>query len=208
MPPTLLIATNNLDKIRELREILHSVPVSVASPMDTGIDVRVEETGRTYATNARLKALAFARASGMVSLGDDSGLEVAALAGAPGVRSARYAGDGASSAERIALLLHNLESVPIERRQARFVAVIALASPDGRVRLCRGSVRGVILFAPRGAGGFGYDPVFYLPDQDCTMAELAEDVKNRISHRARAAQRAMPHILEMYHEMRNHAAQT
>ena len=200
--PSLLIATNNLNKIRELRGILHTVPVSVVSPMDAGIDVQVEETGHSYATNARLKALAFARASGMVSLADDSGLEVDALHGAPGVYSARYAGEGASSAERIALLLRNLDGVPMEKRRARFVAVIALASPDGNVRLCRGSVRGVILFAPRGAGGFGYDPVFYIPKFGCTMAELAEDVKNRISHRARAALRVAPYILDMC----NHAA--
>jgi XTP/dITP diphosphohydrolase len=193
------MATNNDHKIRELRSILQPFVgvVSLVSPSDAGVDVRVEETGRTYATNARLKALAFARASGMATLADDSGLEVDALNGAPGVYSARYAGEEASSAERIALLLHNLDGVPLEKRQARFVAVIALASPDGRVRLCRGSVRGVILFAARGAGGFGYDPVFYIPACGCTMAELAEDVKNRISHRARAAQRAAPYILEM-----------
>lgn len=197
MQPTLLIATNNHNKIRELREILYSVPVSLVSPTDTGINVQVEETGRTYATNARRKALAFACASGMVSLADDSGLEVAALNGAPGIYSARYAGEAASSAERIALLLRNLDGVPFEKRQARFVAVIALASPDGYVHFCRGTVRGVIIFAARGDGGFGYDPVFYMPDYGCTMAELSEDIKNKVSHRARAALRAAPHILAM-----------
>ena len=197
MQPTLLVATNNLHKVRELREILQTVPVSLASPMDMGIDIQVQETGRTYVTNARLKALAFARASGMVALADDSGLEVAALSGAPGLYSSRYAGEGASSPDRIALLLHNLDGVPWEQRQARFVAVIALASPDGRVRVYRGSVRGIITFAARGVGGFGYDPVFYLPTYGCTMAELPDDIKNRISHRARAALRAAPLIVEM-----------
>ena len=195
MPPTLLIATNNRHKVRELREILCSLPVSLASPTDTGICVQVEETGATYATNARRKALAFARASGLVALADDSGLEVAALNGAPGVYSARYAGGGASSADRIALLLRNLEGVPWEQRQARFVAVVAVARPDGQVRLCRGSVRGVIALAGRGEGGFGYDPVFYMPQFGCTMAELPDEVKNKISHRARAVLRAAPHIL-------------
>ena len=194
MQPCLLIASNNQNKVRELREILHNVPVSMVSPMDAGIDVQVEETGRTYATNARQKALAFARASGMIALADDSGLEVAALGGAPGVYSARYAGEGASSAERIALLLRNLDGIPWEQRQARFVAVIAIATPAGVVCCCRGSVRGVIMSAPQGTGGFGYDPVFYMPAYGCTMAELPSEIKNRVSHRARAALRAAPII--------------
>jgi XTP/dITP diphosphohydrolase len=165
--------------------------------MDTGVNLHVAETGRTYAANARQKARSFARASGLVALADDSGLEVEALAGAPGVYSARYAGESASSADRIALLLRNLAGVPWDKRQARFVAVIAVAAPDGRVRICRGSVRGVITLEPRGQGGFGYDPVFFMPPFGCTMAELPEDVKNRVSHRARAAVRALPHIIAM-----------
>ncbi len=197
MTPTLLLATNNLNKVRELREILTSVPVSLVSPMDTGTNIQVAETGRTYATNARAKALAFARASGLVALADDSGLEVAALGGGPGVYSARYAGEGASSAERIALLLRNLDGVPWEKRQARFVAVMAVATPGGQARLCRGSVRGVIMFAAQGVGGFGYDPVFYMPSFGCTMAELPDEIKNKISHRARAAARSVPHILAL-----------
>ena len=197
MQPTLLLATNNHNKVRELREILHALPVSLVAPSDTGISVEVEETGRTYAANARHKALSFANTGGMVALADDSGLEVDALGGAPGIYSARYAGEGASSAERIALLLRNLAGVPIEQRQARFVAVIAVASPDGQVHLHRGSVRGVIALSPSGNGGFGYDPVFFMPQFGCTMAELPDDVKNRVSHRARAALRAIPHIVAM-----------
>jgi XTP/dITP diphosphohydrolase len=197
LQPTLLIATNNPHKIVELRAILHAVPVSLVSPADTGLSIQVEESGRTYATNARRKALVFARTSGIVALADDSGLEAAALNGEPGVYSARYAGEHATSVDRIALLLHNLAGVPWEQRQARFVAVIALADPAGRVRLCRGSVRGFILFEPRGSGGFGYDPVFYMPQFGRTMAELADEIKNRVSHRARAALRAMPLILDM-----------
>jgi XTP/dITP diphosphohydrolase len=194
MQPCLLIATNNQNKVRELREILHNVPVSMVSPMDAGINIQVEETGHTYVTNARRKALAFAQASGLVALADDSGLEVAALGGAPGIYSARYAGEEASSGERIALLLRNLDGIPWERRQARFVAVIAIATAAGVVRCCRGSVRGVIAFTAQGTGGFGYDPVFYMPSYGCTMAELPAEIKNRVSHRARAALRAAPII--------------
>lgn len=197
MGPAILLATNNQHKVRELREILQAAPVSLVAPSDTGVSIEVEETGRTYAANARRKALAFARAGNMVALADDSGLEVAALGGAPGIYSARYAGEQASSADRIALLLRNLAGVPIEQRQARFVAVIAVASPDGPVLLSRGSVRGLIALEPCGSGGFGYDPVFFMPQFGCTMAELADDVKNRVSHRARAARRAVPHIIAM-----------
>jgi XTP/dITP diphosphohydrolase len=197
MHPAILIATNNPHKVEELRQILHSVPVSLVSPMDTGISIKVEESGCTYAANARKKALAFARAGSVVALADDSGLEVAALDGAPGVHSARYAGENATAADRIALLLRNLAGVPWEQRQARFVAVLAVAAPSGRVRICRGSVRGAILFEPRGSGGFGYDPVFYMPQFGCTMAELPDTVKNTVSHRARAATRAIPLIWNM-----------
>jgi len=197
MGPAILLATNNQHKVRELREILQAAPVSLVAPSDTGVSIEVEETGRTYAANARRKALAFARAGNMVALADDSGLEVAALGGAPGIYSARYAGEQASSADRIALLLRNLAGVPIEQRQARFVAVIAVASPDGPVLLSRGSVRGLIALEPCGSGGFGYDPVFFMPQFGCTMAELADDVKNRVSHRARAVRRAVPHIIAM-----------
>jgi XTP/dITP diphosphohydrolase len=198
MQPTVLLATNNQNKIRELREILQSMPASLVSPKDAGIDVHVEETGRTYVANARKKALAFARASGLVALADDSGLEVTALDGAPGVYSARYAGEGAGSADRIALLLRNLHGVPWERRQARFVAVVTIAAPDGRVRWRLGECRGMITFAPQGAGGFGYDPVFYMPEFGCTMAELPGEIKNRVSHRARAALRVIPLLGAVY----------
>lgn len=192
MQPTVLLATNNMHKVRELREILHSLPVSLVSPGDTGIDIQVEENGQTYVANACAKALAFARAGGLPSLADDSGLEVEALGGAPGIISARYAGEGATSADRIALLLNNLAGVPWGRRQAHFVAVVALATPGGRVRWRRGQCDGIITFAPHGTGGFGYDPVFFMPAYDCTMAELAPALKNRVSHRARAALRIAP----------------
>ena len=192
----LLIATRNAHKVHELAQILIGVPVVLRSLADEGISDEVDETGATYAENAVLKATTYARLSGMWSLADDSGLEVDYLGKEPGLRSARYAGEGASNQERIAKLLRNLEGVPWERRTARFVCVIAIANPDGTPALFEGTCEGIIALAPKGEGGFGYDPVFYMPEFGCTMAELSEQVKNRVSHRARAAQEAVPFLSE------------
>ncbi|HQJ10620.1 MAG TPA: RdgB/HAM1 family non-canonical purine NTP pyrophosphatase, partial [Anaerolineae bacterium] len=153
----------------------------------------VEETGRTYLENALLKARTLAAASGLPALADDSGLEVEALEGAPGLHSARYILGG--DEVRYRALLRALEGVPPERRGARFRCVAALVLPDGREFHTEGVCEGVIQTAPSGEGGFGYDPVFFLPEQGCTMAELSFEAKNRISHRARAAQ-AMRRVLE------------
>ncbi len=188
--PKLLLATNNKGKLEELRVLLDGVPFDLVSPRDIGLALDVVETGKTYATNARLKARAFAQASGLTTLADDSGLEVEALGGAPGVLSSRYAGPGASDSQRVAYLLSRLKDVPWEKRVARFRCVIAVAFPTVAIRQCFGSCRGVIALEPRGSNGFGYDPVFYFPKLDKTMAELTPDVKNCISHRARAASRA------------------
>jgi XTP/dITP diphosphohydrolase len=188
--PELLLATNNKGKISEYRELLSDCGFSLVTPADKGISFDVSETGGTFAENAAIKAKEFAAASGILTLADDSGLEVDALGGAPGVRSARYAGEKASDAERIALLLKNLEGIPVERRTARFQCVIAIADPRGRLKTVEGSVQGVIAFTPRGSHGFGYDPVFLLSDIGKTMAELSHEEKNRISHRAAAATKA------------------
>ena len=153
------------------------------------------EDGATYADNALLKARSYAARSGLLTLADDSGLEVDALGGAPGVRSARYAGEDASDAQRCALLLRNLEGVPDEARTARFRCVIALAWPDGRTALAEGVCDGRISQALSGAHGFGYDPIFFVPEYGRTMAELPSEVKNRISHRARAARAAQELLL-------------
>ncbi len=190
----LLIATRNAHKVQELAQILAGLPVILRSLADEGIPDEVEETGATYAENAALKATTFARLSGMLSLADDSGLEVDYLGGEPGLRSARYAGEGASNQDRIARLLRNLEGVPWERRKARFVCVIAIADPDGPPVLFEGTCEGIIALEPKGEGGFGYDPVFHMPEFGCTMAELSEEVKNRVSHRARAALAAVPFL--------------
>jgi XTP/dITP diphosphohydrolase len=195
--PELLLATNNAGKLEELGELLAGLPYKLISPAQAGLSFVVRETGRTYATNARLKAVAFAKASALLTLADDSGLEVDALGGAPGVLSARYAGPGATDAERVANLLAQLEGIPTEGRTARFHCVIALASPTGIVRLCSGSCRGLITLAPRGGNGFGYDPIFLFPKLGRTMAELPVEVKNRLSHRARAARSARRILLDL-----------
>ena len=189
----LLIATHNRGKLREYAALLADLPVTLVSPQEIGLGKREGiETGSTYEENARRKALAYAQASGLPTLADDSGLEVDALDGAPGPYSARYA-PGEDRA-RITALLQALEGVPEPERTARFRCVIALATPDGTVQTAEGTCEGRILTAPRGEGGFGYDPIFYLPDQGCTMAELPMEEKNRISHRARALQAARPFL--------------
>ncbi len=191
----LLIATRNPHKVQELAQILAGVSIVLRSLADLGIPDEVEETGISYAENAILKAVTYARLSGIRSLADDSGLEVESLGGEPGLRSARYAGEGVPNQDRIAKLLGKLQGVPWEQRKARFVCVIAVADPEGVPLLFEGTCDGVIAFEPKGEGGFGYDPVFYMPEFGCTMAELPEKVKNRVSHRARAAQAAVPHLL-------------
>jgi XTP/dITP diphosphohydrolase len=169
--------------------LLGDVPLHIVTPHSLGLHLDVEETGTTYAENARLKAAVFAQASGLLTLADDSGLEVDALSGAPGVYSARYAGEEASDADRRAKLIDVLRQVPAPRR-ARFRCVIAIAQPGGAIECFEGVCKGEIILEERGANGFGYDPVFYLPEHGYTMAELPSAVKNQMSHRARAAQAA------------------
>ena len=188
----LLIATNNPGKVKEYADLLDSLPVALTTPAQEGLALEVDETGSTFAENAILKARAYARAGGFLTLADDSGLEVDALDGAPGVRSARYAGGEASDEDRYRLLLRNLADVPAEKRTARFRCFVAVATPEGDVHTAEGCCEGVIGFEPRGTQGFGYDPVFYLSDRGQTMAELSPQVKNQISHRARAVQAALP----------------
>jgi XTP/dITP diphosphohydrolase len=186
----LLLATNNKGKVREYRDLLEGLPFELVTPAQEKINLEVEETGTTFEENAGLKARAFAAASGLFSLADDSGLEVDALNGEPGIRSSRYAGPGARDADRVKFLLKKLTGVPMEKRTAQFRCVIALAEPDGSIQFCRGECRGLISFEPKGSNGFGYDPVFYFPELKKTMAELPDTMKNRISHRARAAREA------------------
>lgn len=189
----LLVATNNPGKVREFKKLLAGLPVEITFPAQEGLDLDVEETGATFAENACLKALAYAWVSGLPTLADDSGLEVDALGGEPGVRSARYAGPGASDADRYRKLLAALADVPPGERAARFRCVVALALPDGEVHTADGTCEGQIGFEPRGEHGFGYDPVFLVDGYGgLTLAELPPDLKNRISHRARAVVAARP----------------
>ena len=192
----LLIATNNPGKVREYEELLGDLSgVEITFPAREGLSLEVVESGRTFEENARLKAGAFCAVSGLPTLADDSGLEVDALDGAPGVRSARYAGPGASDLDRYRKLLAVLAGVPPDRRSARFRCVVALALPDGQVHTAEGACEGEIGFAPRGEFGFGYDPVFIVAGQEGrTMAELEPEVKNCISHRARAVEAMLPDL--------------
>jgi XTP/dITP diphosphohydrolase len=202
----LLIATGNPGKVREYDELLAGIPVTCIRPADVGIDLKVSEGGATYHENAVLKAETYARAGRShgiwLTLADDSGLEVDALKGRPGVHSARYGRPDFNDADRWRLLLQELEGVPWEQRTARFRCVIALATADGRVATVEGVCEGRIALHAAGTGGFGYDPVFYLPGQNCTMAQLPKGVKSSISHRAHAARAAIPIIAQLIHEMR------
>jgi XTP/dITP diphosphohydrolase len=183
----LLLATNNKGKVHEYKSLLQGLPFELVTPAMEGLRLDVAETGFTFAENAQLKAQAFSQASGLMTLADDSGLEVDALNGEPGIRSSRYAGEGASDEDRVRFLLAKLKDVPRERRTAHFTCVIAIVSPDRPIQFCRGECQGIITLEPRGSEGFGYDPVFYFPELQKTMAELPMEIKNRISHRARAA---------------------
>jgi len=181
----LVLATRNRGKVREMEAHLRDAGLEVVS-LDAVHAPTVDETGESLEDNARLKALSAARASGLWALGEDTGLEVDALGGAPGVRSARYAGEEATDAANNAKLLRELIGVPEKERTARFRTVMALASPDGRVWTTEGSLEGVILTEPRGEGGFGYDPLFYSPVAGRTLAELSVQEKDAISHRGKA----------------------
>lgn len=193
----LLVATNNPGKVQEYADLFVGLPVTLTFPAQEGLSLAVDESGETFAENAILKARAYARASGLLTLADDSGLEVDALDGAPGIRSARYAGEGTSDEDRYRLLLRNLADVPAEKRTARFRCVVAIVTPEGEAYTTEGCCEGAIGFEPRGRHGFGYDPVFYVAGHGQTMAELLPQTKNQISHRARAAQAARPVLQQL-----------
>ena len=198
--PRLLVATNNRGKLAEYEVLLKGCGWELVSPAELGLRLSVEETGADYVTNARIKAEAFAQASGLLTLADDSGLEVDALGGRPGPLSARYAGPSQTDEEAVDLVLAQMKDVPPESRGARFRCVIALAEPDGAVRIVEGECPGVITNEPRGHNGFGYDPIFNLPQLGRTMAELTPEEKNAISHRADAARKAYALLKEMIGE--------
>jgi XTP/dITP diphosphohydrolase len=200
---TLVLGSSNEGKLRELRALLADLPVQVMSAREVlGEDLSIAETGSTFEENAILKARAVCRATRLISISDDSGLEVSVLGGRPGVRSARFAHERATDAENNAALLKELENVEPAERSACFRCVLALASPySDRIQTVEGSCSGSIARAPRGSGGFGYDPLFLVDESGRSMAELTEDDKNQISHRALAVRRLKPVVVELVRQL-------
>ena len=184
-----VIATRNSGKLREIRAILAPLELKILSLRDFPEIPEIIEDGQTFEENAVKKAAAVARQTGRMAIADDSGLAVDALQGRPGVFSSRYAGERATDAERYQKLLKEMTGTPQEKRGAAFICAMAVASPKGKTESVEGQCRGEIAFAPKGSHGFGYDPVFYLPERGKTMAELEPEVKNRISHRAQALEK-------------------
>jgi len=195
----LVLATRNAKKVEELKALLApiAIGVKVLSLLDFPDVPETPETGATFAENAELKAKAAARATGRIALADDSGLEVDALGGRPGVYSNRFAGPEASDRDKYTRVLELLKGVPDGRRTARFHAAVAVATPEGKAVVVEGTCEGRIAHEPKGEGGFGYDPIFYLPELGRTMAELSPDEKNRISHRGKALRAAKQLLAEI-----------
>jgi XTP/dITP diphosphohydrolase len=187
---TLLLATTNDHKLNEFQAIFRDLPFALLSLRDVHIDMDVEETGSTFAENATLKAQVYAQAANMLVLAEDSGLEIDALGGAPGVYSARFAGRETAYEERFRLIQAQLQDIPLSQRTARFRCVIALAEPSGYTCLVEGSIEGIIAEEACGENGFGYDPIFFVPEFGKTTAEMTPEEKNQISHRGRAAEAA------------------
>jgi len=186
-PLTAVIATGNLHKLEEIGTMLADFHIKVCSMKDVGLaGMDIEETGSTFEENALIKARTVSAETGLLALADDSGLEVDALAGAPGVYSARYAGEGATDEANNQKLLDALKDVALENRQGRFVCALAAVFPDGRELVVRGTVEGYIDFEPKGTHGFGYDPLFLIPAYQLTFGELGPMIKNSMSHRGKA----------------------
>lgn len=196
--PKLLLATSNPGKIREYRYLLDGLGYKITTLAEEIIVKIVTESGNNYEQNARLKAITYAKLSQLTALADDSGLEVDALNGEPGVKSARFAGKAATDADKVSFLLAKLNGVLWEKRTARFKCVIAIATPDGQSTVCYGECHGMIALEATGKNGFGYDPIFFLPEIGKTMAELPLEMKNQISHRAQASQKARQ-VLQQLH---------
>ena len=186
----ILLATNNQGKVLELKKLLGELPFNVRSLQDFPQVGEIEENGESFAENALIKAKAGARATGILTLADDSGLEVDVLQGEPGVRSARFAGEPKNDSRNNAKLLELLKDIPLYRRAARFKSVIALVTPEGEEFVTEGTCEGLISLEPKGQGGFGYDPLFYVPEYDRSFAELSLEEKNAISHRGKALRAA------------------
>jgi XTP/dITP diphosphohydrolase len=194
----LLLATNNKGKVAEMKSLLDGLGITLLTPFELGLALEIPEDGQTYAENASKKAAAFSQASGMIALSDDSGLEVDALGGQPGLHSHRFnPRSDATDADRRKYLLKRLQGSP-RPWTARFRATVAVALPSGEVRLATGQCEGEIIPEELGSNGFGYDPIFFIPELGRTMAELEMDEKNRLSHRARAVKNAIPILEELF----------
>ena len=194
----MIYATGNENKMKEIREILGALPLEILSMKEAGVSADIVEDGKTFEENALIKARAICKLAGEMVLADDSGLEIDYLNKEPGIYSARYMGEDTSYHIKNKSLIDRLEGVPDEKRTARFVCAIAAVFPDGKELVVRGTVEGIIGYEEKGENGFGYDPIFYLPERGCTTAELPPEEKNSISHRGNAL-RLMKELLEREH---------
>lgn len=194
----MIFATGNENKMKEIREILGALPLEILSMKEAGVSADIVEDGKTFEENALIKARAICKLAGEMVLADDSGLEIDYLNKEPGIYSARYMGEDTSYHIKNKSLIDRLEGVPDEKRTARFVCAIAAVFPDGKELVVRGTVEGIIGYEEKGENGFGYDPIFYLPERGCTTAELPPEEKNSISHRGNAL-RLMKDLLEKEH---------
>ena len=194
----IIFATGNENKMKEIREILGALPLEILSMKEAGVSADIVEDGKTFEENALIKARAICKLAGEMVLADDSGLEIDYLNKEPGIYSARYMGEDTSYHIKNKSLIDRLEGVPDEKRTARFVCAIAAVFPDGKELVVRGTVEGIIGYEEKGENGFGYDPIFYLPERGCTTAELPPEEKNSISHRGNAL-RLMKDLLEREH---------
>lgn len=185
----LIFATGNQNKMREIREILADLPIEILSMKEAGIEADIVEDGKTFEENAIIKAKTIMELTGELVLADDSGLEIDYLNKEPGIYSARYMGEDTSYRIKNTSLIERLTGVPDEKRTARFVCAIAAAFPDGTIKTTEGVIEGRIGYEERGENGFGYDPIFYVPEFGCTTAELSEEQKNAVSHRGKALEK-------------------
>ena len=193
----IIIATGNSNKVREIREMLEGSDLNIISMKDAGIDVDIIENGSTFEENARIKAETVRDACGKIVMADDSGLEIDYLGGAPGILSSRFMGEDTSYDIKNAALIGSLSGVPDEERSARFVCAMAIAYPDRETSVFRGVFEGRIAYESAGSNGFGYDPIFYLPERGCTSAELSPEEKNAISHRGKALKMAVSELKKL-----------
>jgi len=186
-----IMATNNMDKVREIRQMLEGSDIDIIPLNEAGIDVRIDETGTTFEENAAIKACTVRDLSGQITIADDSGLEIDFFDGAPGIYSSRFMGEDTSYDVKNAAILEKMKDVPDEERGARFVCAMVIAYPDGHEETFKGIFEGRIAYEIKGKEGFGYDPVFYLPDRGCTSAQLSPEEKNAVSHRGQALRKVI-----------------